>query len=86
MLFAVTAFYLLAAGCRRAAPPSFAPLAPLVNVTPAVSRDVPVYLDEIGQGTAFNVHHDHAAGLRDAPGAKFRGRRRREEGPVALHN
>ncbi|MGO8703137.1 MAG: efflux RND transporter periplasmic adaptor subunit [Candidatus Brocadiia bacterium] len=49
------AFCLLAAGCRRAALPSFAPPVALVNVVQAVSRDVPVYLDEIGQGTAFKA-------------------------------
>ena len=46
------AFSLLAAGCRRA-PPAVAPPPALVKVASAVSRDVPVYLDEIGQGTAF---------------------------------
>ena len=35
-------------------------------------------------GHGLQSHHGHAAGLRDAPGTEFRGRRRREEGPAPL--
>ncbi|HEX3702957.1 MAG TPA: hypothetical protein VHU82_06490 [Vicinamibacterales bacterium] len=43
------------AACNRenahaAAPP---PMAPLVTAVPAVSREVPTYLDEIGRNGAF---------------------------------
>jgi multidrug efflux system membrane fusion protein len=42
----------LAAGCRKAPPPAFAMPPPPVTVTAAVAEDVPIYLDEIGQGAA----------------------------------
>jgi multidrug efflux system membrane fusion protein len=43
----------IAAGCRRGgAPMAFTMPPPAVTVTPAVSRDVPLYLDEIGTCTA----------------------------------
>jgi hypothetical protein len=54
-LWGAVALCLLAASCRKSALPAFTPSPALVNVTKAISRDVPVYLDEIGQGTAFNT-------------------------------
>ena len=55
-LFAVGLLGLAAlAGCRQEAPPSFErPPAP-VSVIEAVSRDVPVYLDEVGKVAAREV-------------------------------
>src|ERR1700719_3301904 len=52
MAVVVSALCALAAGCHKHAPPAFAmPPAP-VSVAAAVAEDVPVYLDEIGQGAA----------------------------------
>jgi multidrug efflux pump subunit AcrA (membrane-fusion protein) len=52
-LLTLAALCLLAAGCRKSAPAGFAPPPARVSVAEAVAEDVPVYLDEIGQGTAF---------------------------------
>jgi membrane fusion protein (multidrug efflux system) len=46
------ALALVAAGCEKAAPPA-APPPPDVYVTPVVKRDVPVYLDLVGQTLGF---------------------------------
>ena len=44
---------LFAAGCHKANPLAFTPPAALVTVAEALAQDVPDYLDEIGQGAAF---------------------------------
>src|SRR6266446_2673960 len=49
----LAALCLLAAGCHKSGGGGFAPPPPRVSVAEAVTQDVPVYLDEIGQGTAF---------------------------------
>jgi multidrug efflux system membrane fusion protein len=51
----LAALYLTTAGCHPAAPPAFAPPPAAVTVVEAFAQDVPVYLDEIGQGAAFET-------------------------------
>ena len=54
-IFIVAGFVVVAAsGCGKRTPAAeFQMPAPLVTVTPAVSREVPVYLEEIGRNGAF---------------------------------
>ena len=51
----LTAVSVLLAACHKGGPAGYAPPPPLVTVFSAINQDVPFYLDEIGQGTAFEA-------------------------------
>src|SRR5580704_11871859 len=55
LLFLICSFVIVLAGCAKKDPPAFERPPSPVSVTSAISKDVPVYLDEVGRCVAREV-------------------------------